>query len=159
MLANGEGRVTSEDGTHFHTGHALINYYTRNYIVSNYYALFGPLCDAMRSDPDACARLFGRSLGYWADAITPETWAFEHTNFINIQHEHTFEWRICKFKTAAQYLAAAQFCKAATACVINNFIAYVERGYDAATLKHKADVTGRKLARLFQKYAAAAPVW
>lgn len=142
-------------GTHFHVGHAdYINHQTMQYVRRFYHSLFVPLCDEMRANPQATAELFGRNFCTWAEPITNRTSPTNHSNFINTEHAYTLEWRICFFRDAQQYANAVRFCKEATACICTNFIAHFnDENADTEYRKHKADVTARKLVKLYKKYA------
>ena len=156
LLDSGDLEIGSNCGSHFHVGQAqYINARTmeRYYRKSQFYKkLWKPLADAMLENPDKTKRLFGRPFGEWAeypDFGYPEF----HTNFVNVQHDWTFEYRIVKFCNAEQFSNAAMFCKKLTVTVINNFAQYfqdVENGtMSMERLEEKAKLTGKKLAKLF----------
>ena len=163
LLRAGHGAITSADGTHFHVGHKdHINAMTISYLQRFYHSLFIPLCEAMKSNSDATVKLFGRDFTYYASPIDGFTSPTAHENFINLQHDYTIEYRLCKFKTASQYMNCVKFCKDATNTIIENFIKHFNdtdfdaRRYKNATeyRKHKAQVTAKKLVKLFEKYSA-----
>ena len=159
LLNNGHGAVTDGDGTHFHVGHVdYINHETMRYISRFYHSLFVPLSDAMRENPELTEKLFGRNFVHYAQAVNENTRPYAHENFINIQHDNTIEFRLCKFRNSAQYMNAVHFCKAATDAIINNFIKHFDDpNATTATRKHKADIAAQKLVRLFYKYANNTP--
>ena len=153
LLNEGEGAITSAEGTHFHVGHnEFINATTIDYIARFYHSLFIPLYEVMKENEDATKNLFGRYFCRWADGINTNTNPRQHENFINLQHDYTIEFRLCKFKNASQYMNVVKFCKDATSCIINNFIKHFE-GATTEQRKHKADVTANKLISLYKKYA------
>ena len=94
---------------------------------------------------------FGRDFGTWAqypDFQDPEN----YTNFVNVQHDWTFEWRIVKFSNADQFSTAAMFCKKLTSTIFQNFSQYIpDCGNDTVFMLRKAEVAGRKLAKLFNE--------
>ena len=128
-------------------------------IAGYYHELFTPLSDYLLAHTADTLRVFGRELSAYdyATPISGSTWEWGHSNFINIQHDYTVEFRLCRFRTAAQYMHVAKLCKDMTACIITNFLAYNDA--DAKTRGHKANITANKLVRLFKKYAANAPEW
>lgn len=163
LINAGHGRITNADGTHFHVGHKnYINATTIRYLQRFYHSLFIPLNNAMVNNPEATEKLFGRYFTGYACTINERTIPEAHSNFINLQHSYTIEFRLCKFKTADQYMNCVKFCKDATATIINNFIIHFNdtnidsRRYKNITeyRKHKADVTAKKLVKLFEKYSA-----
>lgn len=163
LLRAGHGAIINADGTHFHVGHKdYINAETIAYLKRFYHSLFIPLCEAMQENPTATKKLFGRDFTYYASTIDRHTHADAHCNFINLQHSYTIEYRLCKFKNASQYMNCIKFCKDATNAIIENFIKHFNdedfdtRRYKNKTeyRKHKADVTAKKLVKLFEKYSA-----
>lgn len=160
LCRTGYASVDETCGTHFHVGHeTAISPYTMLQIAGYYHELFTPLNDYLLEHTADTLRVFGRELGAYdyATPISGSTWEWGHSNFINIQHDYTIEFRLCRFRTAAQYMHVAKLCKDMTACVITNFLAYNDA--NAETRKHKANITANKLVRLFKKYAANAPEW
>lgn len=155
LLNDGHGNVGNNCGTHFHVGHKdMIHPTAIRAIAANYHAIFDGLSAAMYTDTQGCAALFGRTLRLdsWAEPTHFGGYAYNHSNFVNIEHDYTIEWRICKFKTAKQYKLAMAFCYDATACILTNYLAYAHT--DKA--EHKAAITGNKLVRLYRKAAKEA---
>lgn len=156
----GYASVDETCGSHFHVGHSsAISPYTIMQIAGYYHELFTPLSDYLLAHVDDTRRVFGRELGAYdyATPISGGTLEWGHSNFINIQHDYTLEFRLCRFRSAKQYMHVAKLCKDFTACIITNFLAYNDA--DAETRERKANVTANKLVRLFKKYAANAPEW
>ena len=153
LLNDGEGAITNNEGTHFHVGHReYINATTINYIKRFYHSLFLPLCNIMLDNSEATKKLFGRNFCYWAKQINEDTNPNEHSNFINLQHDNTIEFRLCKFVNTKQYMNVIKFCKDVTNTIINNFIKYFE-GSTTEQRRHKAQVTANKIVKLYCKYA------
>jgi len=155
LLNNGDFELTHNEGTHFHVGHSeFINATTNAYMRRFYHSLFVPLSDAMRQNPELTEKLFGRYFVGYASPISEHSEPYAHSNFINLQHMNTIEFRLCKFKNAKQYMNLANFCRDCTNAVINNFIKHFnDDGANAATRKHKADIAAQKMVKLFYKYA------
>lgn len=153
LLNEGEGAITRNEGTHFHVGHReYINPTTISYLKRFYHSLFVPLSDIMLNNSEANKRLFGRDFCYWARQINDSSNPTEHSNFINLQHDYTIEYRLCKFVDANQYMNVIKFCKDITNTVINNFIKHFE-GSTTEQRRHKAQVTANKIVKLYCKYA------
>lgn len=128
LITAGDMRIGRECGTHFHVGHdTYINARYMNYIRRFYHSLFVPLSDACLANPSKATELFGRDFGEWARPVDSMTEAEEHTNFINVQHDYSLEFRRCFFRNAAQYSHCADFCRAVTAHVVNGFCVQVEK--------------------------------
>lgn len=162
LIDAGELKIGDECGTHTHIGHkTMINAETIGYIRRFYNSLFVPLSEAMERNPEATERLFGRGFTYYASPINMETYATEHVNFINVQHNNTLEFRLVKFVNADQYMNAVRCCKAITEAVVNNFVAHFDDEPNDArrypTIRdyrlHKARVAAEKIVKIFKKYA------
>lgn len=163
LIHEGELEVGNNCGTHFHVGNTeKLTAQKLEYIRRFYHSLFIPLCKAMRDNPQKTIALFGRDFTYYASPINEHSDPRAHCNFINMQHEHTIEFRLCKFVNAKQYMNCAKFCVDVANAVVNNFTEHFNdtpndsRRYPNKTSyrKHKADVTAQKLVKLFEKYTA-----
>lgn len=171
MLIN-EGKLEIDNtcGTHFHVGHVdYINRNTIDYIGNYYHALFGLLSDTLVAENDRLTPMvYGRRIEEfsWAEPINKYSNAYNHSNFINLEHNHTLEFRLCKFTSAKQYKNLIRLNKAMTDCIIKNFLSHynddcknetyakvVRAGGIEAYRHHKAIVTSKKLVKLFYKYA------
>ena len=132
-----------------------------DYLARFYHSLFVPLSDYLVANPQDCEKVFGRQLNTWAIPVNANSSARNHTNFVNLEHNTHIEYRVCKFVNSKQYMTAAKLCVAMTECIIANFIEHFNdtvwdtRRYENRTAyrKHKADVTAKKLIKLFQKAA------
>ena len=161
LMNSGDISIDENCGTHFHVGHReYINGETINYIRRFVHSIFIPLSNEMKAHPAETERLFGRPFAYWATPIDENTNAENHTNFANLQHDYTIEWRICKFRDAKQMSNAIRCCKDMTNAIIENFVKHFnDSDYDTnrytsakAYRKHKAEVTATKLVRIYKKY-------
>ena len=162
LIDSGDIEINWRCGTHTHVGHRdLINAETMRYIRRFYHSLFVGLSDEMRAHPAETEALFGRDFGEWAQPIDKDSEPTEHRNFINTQHSYSLEFRIVKFANYEQYVKAVHFCKDVTEAVVNNFVAHFNdepkdaRRYPDMTAyrKHKAQVAGDKIVKIFRKYA------
>lgn len=155
-------RIGDNCGTHLHIGHdKYINARYMSYIIRFYHSLFVPLSDALCADNAKATEIFGRNFGEWARPVSFHTDANEHTNFVNVQHDYSLEWRRCFFRNAAQYSRCVDFCRACTEIVINTFCVQVERlglaqgqsltVEQKALLKKAADKAARKMAKEFEQ--------
>lgn len=161
LINSGDLEINNSCGTHLHIGNTQhLTTETLDYIRRFYHSLFLPLSEKMKANPQATAKLFGRPLNDWATPITQYTNATDHTNFVNMQHSKTIEFRCCKFVTAKQYMDCAKFCVDCVTTIINNFVEHFndtpkdKRRYPTQTAyrKHKAQTTAQKLVKLFEKY-------
>ena len=161
LINNGSMAIDYHCGTHFHCGHhTLINPLTMSYIRRFYHSLFVPLSDAMYSDRAKAESIFGRDFGEWNTPLSVRTSAENHTNFINVQHEYTIEFRSMFFKNDKQYSNGADFCRKVSEIVCKFFCEkIVSMGLmegQSLTEEQKSEVrkaaekTGRKLVKLFE---------
>ena len=120
-------------------------------------------------DTEKSKRFFGRLPNSWAEPVTMQDPSgnydggyMKHSAMFNLQHDHTIEFRQAKFVNAAQYMAVAKFAKDCANAIIENFIKHFNdtewdrNRYPKRTdyRKHKADVTAKKLVKLYEKYTA-----
>ena len=170
LLANSDMRIGSECGTHFHVGHAEhINPVTMRYLRRFNGSLFVPLSEAIMADPEKAEHFFGRRSNGWAEPVTFQDPSgdyygerMKHSAMFNLQHDYTVEFRQAKFINAAQYMAVAKFARDVVNALIENFIKHFnDTEWDTnryptrkAYRKHKADVTAKKLVKLYEKYTA-----
>lgn len=162
LINDGDLEVDETCGTHLHIGNKVtLTPEKLEYIRRFYHSLFIPLCEEMKNNPEATERLFGRPLNTWASPINENTRPKNHTNFINMQHDYTIEFRVCKFVNAKQYMNAAKFCVKLVDIVTTNFSEHFNdevtdtRRYPTQTAyrKHKADVAARKMVEAFRKFS------
>lgn len=170
LMQAGQLRIGSECGTHFHVGHAdYINPTTMRYLRRFNNSLFVPLSEAIMADPAKSARFFGREPNRWAEPVTIHDPSgdydgsrMKHSAMFNLQHDYTIEFRQAKFVSAEQYMAVAKFARDCTNAIIENFIKhFMDTDWDKSRYpkrtdyrKHKADVTAKKLVKLYEKYTA-----
>lgn len=170
LIDNGELRIGSECGTHFHVGHAeYINPTTMRYLRRFNGSLFVPLSEAIMADTEKSARFFGRRPNTWAEPVSFSDPSgdycgnsMKHSAMFNLQHDYTVEFRQPKFMNAKQYMAVAKFARDCINAIIENFIKHFNdtewdrNRYPKRTdyRKHKAQVTANKLVKLYEKYTA-----
>lgn len=163
LIANGNLEIGEGCGTHTHYGNReYINRETMDYLRRFYHSLFIPLCESIREHSDKTAAFWGRDFTYYASPITRYTSATEHTNFVNLQHSNTIEFRLVKYQNAEQMMRVTRFIKAVGNCIIENFITHFnDAEFDTRRYptikeyrKHKADVTANKIVKLYEKAIA-----
>lgn len=170
LIRNGDTRIGEECGTHLHVGHAShINPTTMRYLRRFNNSLFIPLSEAIMADPEKSARFFGRRPNRWAEPITIHDISgdlpgahMKHSAMFNLQHDYTIEFRQAKFVNATQYMAVARFARDCANAIIENFIKHFnDTEWDTSRYpkrtdyrKHKAQVTAKKLVKLYEKYTA-----
>lgn len=164
LLETDSIEIDSDCGTHFHVGHdTMINHRTMVFIRRFYHSLFLPLSLELERNDTKATEIFGRGFGYWARAISANTDAEEHTNFINTQHDYTLEFRRAFFRNAEQYSRCADFCRIVTEKVVNTFCTKVvalgltenDRYLTAeqkTELKKAADKTARQIVKAFREF-------
>ena len=91
-------------GTHTHIGHLdLLNVHTMGVVRQYFRQLFQPLSDAMLAEPEKVERIFGRPFVDYAEPLNRWSSWDGHSNFINLQHDNTLEWRLPVYRNTAQY--------------------------------------------------------
>ena len=162
LITAGNMAIGANCGTHFHVGHdKYINPLYMSYIRRFYHSLFIPLSRALEKNDSKATEIFGRGFGYWSQAIDSSTDADEHTNFVNVQHDFTLEFRRAFFRNAKQYARCCDFCRKVTEKVVNSFCVEVEKlglvegqrltVEQKAALKKAADKAARQMVKEFEK--------
>lgn len=163
LIANGNLKIGDNCGTHTHYGNReYINRETMDYLRRFYHSLFVPLCEKMQETSSKTAAFWGRDFTYYANRIDRYSDPLAHTNFINLQHNNTIEFRLCKYQNAEQMMRVARFIKAVGNTIIENFIKHFNdteidtRRYKNITeyRKHKAQITANKIVKLYEKAIA-----
>lgn len=75
-----------------------------------YHTLFTPFCEWIdNKSNDFCNANFGGKFRYYASKINNNTEVMRHSNFVNMQHSHTIEWRIPRYVSACQTVILLKF--------------------------------------------------
>ena len=75
-----------------------------------YHTLFVPFCEWIDAhDEDFCQVNFGGKFRGYAHRITRDSNVYEHSNFVNMQHDNTIEWRIPRYVSACQTVVLLKF--------------------------------------------------
>lgn len=167
MMQDEHLSIDNSCGTHFHVGRPMSEEVTRELCIDRektqffttatrieyWKAVTSPLEEYLTANPETTEIFWGRRLGgTWAHRIAANP--YEHANFINLQHSDTIEWRLPRFKTAAQYSAVMEFCRDATETFINEFSRYIPEYLDtsnipSAKMREYAVKAGREILRLY----------
>ena len=126
----------------------------------------------MNADWNKQEKLFGRTFNNYAKHITRNSEVTSYTaryNFINVTNNNRIEYRLNKFKNAKQYQTLIKFEAEVTKAIVKNFCEHfndtdidINRYYKkinnqkvismTAYRKHKAEVTAKKIVKLYEKY-------
>ena len=143
LMSEGRLEMGEECGTHFHYGNRyFINPQTMTWIEKYYKDLFEGMNNLLlERTPEEVANFFGRDLtdrthlpgqsgghdGY-AQSIN-FGYPMMHENWVNIQHDWTIEFRICKYRSGAQYAEVAKTIKAIGEKLVTEFLAHYNDRY------------------------------
>lgn len=171
LARDGHLAITPSEGTHIHIGHGdvehpqedgnptpdLINPRTMARLRTYSGTILYPLIKYMDYHIIGTVKVFGRGFNGMARyGVSPDV----RYMAINITNRTTIEYRLPKFRTAEQYRYCLKTCAALTKCIVTNFMKYAnDPAADPYKLQHKAEITARKLVKVWQKQAAAAPTW
>lgn len=169
LIAEGHMEIGDSAGSHFHVGHKNLNSETMDYIRRFYHSLFTGLSDEMKLHPEETKELFGREIDHynesgrcWARSIDEYTDPENHTNFINVQHSKTLEFRMAKFRNSEQYTRMAKFATKVTDCVMTNFVEHFNDEVDINKLKRnwklnfneEIEISERNAQRMYRLFKA-----
>lgn len=161
-------KINDSCGTHFHV--SINSMKDSNgektyigYIQRFYHSLFVPLCEAMKANPEATQKLFGRYFNsHYAKTIHADSYCGDRYNFINVTNDSNIEFRLNKFQNAKQFQNLMKMEVEMVQAIVTNFCEHFNdekidhRRYENMTAyrKHKASMTAGKLVKIFEKYSA-----
>jgi hypothetical protein len=166
LMRDGHLQINDSCGTHFHV--SIDSMKDENgqqvymgYIQRFYHSLFLPLANAMRENPEKTRNLFGRYFTGYAQDISEYSNPRDRYLFINVTNNSNIEFRLNKFVSAKQAQAVTKMEVEMVKCIVTNFCEHFNdeptdaRRYPTKTAyrKHKAQVTGNKLVKLYEKFA------
>lgn len=166
LIANGHMTINNSCGTHTHISvNAMKNangeQIYMQYISRFYQSLFAPLSEAIASDRQKAVATFGRFFGHYCEPIATDSSAGNRYNFINVTNASNIEFRLNKFQNAAQFQNLLRMEAEMVKCIVTNFCEHFNDeitdtrryGNMREYRKHKADVTAKKLVKIYEKYA------
>lgn len=119
-------------------------------IRAYYRSIFRPLWLAVRNDSDH-DKLFGRKMNDWCAYCDCDI----HKSMVNMERNKVrhprIEFRICKYTENAQFMNCLKFANECMKAIAVNFCAHYY-GSNMETIQHKADLTGKKLVKIYNKY-------
>lgn len=166
LIKNGHMTINNSCGTHTHISvNAMKNangeQVYMGYISRFYQSLFTPLSEAIASDRQKAVATFGRFFGHYCEPITNASYEGNRYNFINVTNNSNIEFRLNKFQTARQFQNLLRMETEMVKCLVTNFCEHFNdeitdtRRYNNMReyRKHKADVTAKKLVKIYEKFA------
>lgn len=136
---------TENTGAHVHVSCNKIEYLRRYY-----HSIFMPLCDYISGHSDAWKiEVFGSAFRGYAQPITETSSATAHANFVNLQHDHTIEFRLPRIRERHQFMQVLKFWRE-VGFMIDNFDFHENE--DAFTRKLYAKKCGFAIVKLANKY-------
>lgn len=167
LMNDGHMQINDSCGTHTHISiDSMKNEHGEKvyigYIQRFYHSLFVPLSEAMKANPEVTKKMFGRYFNsHYAKPIHNDSHSGDRYNFINVTNDSNIEFRLNKFQNAKQYQNLIKMEVEMTKCIVTNFCEHFNdtdidsRRYANMRLyrKHKAEVTAKKLVKLFEKYS------
>lgn len=168
LIDDGHMTLNNSCGTHTHISIDSMkdsngNMTYMGYIQRFYHSLFVPLAKALQDNPEKTKKVFGRYFdGHYCETISEYSNANSRYNFINVTNNSNIEFRLNKFQNAKQYQNLIKMETEMTKAIVTNFCEHFmdtewdRRRYETRTAyrKHKAQVTAKKLVKLYEKYSA-----
>lgn len=159
-------------GTHFHVGHeTLINRGTMDWLRRFYNTMFVPLSNEMKAHSDVNIALFGRDFTYYASPVTMYTDSMSHCNFVNLQHNYSIEFRLCKYRNAEQFTRLTHMLKEMSVAIVETYLSRYDVPVEQWIINNKkygtenngreyrkelARRTSVRLVKIYKKYAKKA---
>ena len=168
LMSDDHMRINNSCGTHTHISVNSMKDSNGNatymgYIQRFYHSLFVPLANAMQANTEKTKALFGRYFdSHYCTVISEYSNANNRYNFINVTNNSNVEFRLNKFQNAKQYQNLIKMEVEMVKAIVTNFCEHFmdtewdRRRYETRTAyrKHKAQVTAKKLVKLYEKYSA-----
>lgn len=111
-----------------------------------YHTLFIPFCEWLDSKSDDFCRVnFGGKFRGYASRINRNSNVTNHSNFVNMQHSHTIEWRIPRYVSACQTVILLKFWR--KVCWMLNATDW-KTDADRATRKAIAEQAGQNIVKI-----------
>ena len=131
---------TENTGAHVHTSTSKIDY-----IRDNYHKLFLPLDYYLENHSDEwLVEKFGSSFRGYAETIDTYSDPEQHENFVNVQHEHTIEFRLPRIRERHQFMNVLKFWREVGFYLENEVINY-----------RTAEKVGKEIVNIAQRYFGA----
>lgn len=137
---------TSNTGAHVHTSTSKISYIRRYY-----HSIWMPLFYYINGhDTEWRIEKFGSDFRHYACKINNETYPENHSNFVNVQHEHTLEFRLPRIKERHQFMNVLKFWRE-VGFFLENYD-FQESSLSSANRKEVASKAGREIVKIAIKY-------
>lgn len=137
---------TSNTGAHVHTSTSKIDYIRRYY-----HSIWMPLFYYINGhDTEWRIEKFGSDFRHYACKINNETYPESHANFVNVQHEHTLEFRLPRIKERHQFMNVLKFWRE-VGFFLENYD-FQESSLSSANRKEVASKAGREIVKIAIKY-------
>jgi len=138
-----------EAGTHLHIGNE--NLFNNDFLADHYHTLFDNLSREVENNPDDATRIFGRSFdgNRWA-LPTYECWSNDHKSWINLEHDYTVEFRLCKYIDGKQYYKAVCLCRELFN-KMKKFMEFCEQVQDYGEREKYARKVSRMMVKVWEK--------
>lgn len=142
--------LLNTDNTGAHT-HVYCNDIT--YIRRYYHSIFVSFCEWLSAHESMwLVDNFGSDFRYYACKISSTSDALNHSNFVNVQHDNTLEFRLPRITGYKQYMKVIKFWRE-VGFMLNNFDFH--KTADAPTRKRYARQAGDEIVKLATKYFGA----
>lgn len=145
--------IGDDCGTHLNIG--TFTSFEMDYIRRFYHSLFVPFSECLADYPEDCERVIGRYFNSYADRIDEDSDPLERYNFVNVRNSNRIEFRLCKYTSGSQYMNCIKLHAEIVKCIKKNFLQHFNDNRENIRefRSHKAKLTGKKIVRIFKKYA------
>lgn len=140
---------TSNTGAHIHTGTSKIDYIRRYY-----HSIWMPLYDYLdKHDAEWRKTKFGSDFRHYACRISEDTYPENHSNFVNVQHDNTIEFRLPRIRERHQFMNVLKFWRE-VGYYLENYD-FRENSISREERKAVAQKAGQGIVKLAVKYFGA----
>ena len=140
---------TSNTGAHIHTSTSKIEYIRRYY-----HTIWLPLYEYLdKHDAEWRKTKFGSDFRHYACRISEDTYPENHSNFVNVQHNNTIEFRLPRIKERHQFMNVLKFWRE-VGYYLENYD-FHENSISREERKTVAQKAGQEIVKLAVKYFGA----
>lgn len=137
---------TSNTGAHIHTSTSKIGYIRRYY-----HSIWLPLFYYINGhESEWIIEKFGSDFRHYACKINNDTYPENHSNFVNVQHDNTIEFRLPRIKERHQFMNVLKFWRE-VGFYLENYD-FEENSINSARRKEVAKIAGESIVKIARKY-------
>lgn len=116
-----------------------------------YHSLFVPFCEYIERLPlEKRLQYFGSDFRGYAGQIDFSTSAMNHSNFINVEHAHTLEFRLNRYTNRQNFIAFCKFWRCVSYLLDISLVDIDSRFTNAQNKRNYCSILGNRIIEIFE---------